>query len=97
MITSRGVKYTHNDHKHLILHPDSGPTRIRLIPTEHTQKKVVGDPPTPRHSVADPHAVAAIPQGGANDDPAVLTPWSGRFGRTVYILTPKHSILVKNS
>jgi len=72
-ITSRGVKYTHNDHKHLILHSNRGPTRIRPIPQEHPQKKVVGDggakhryidPPWSWHSVADPHAVATIPQGG---------------------------------
>jgi hypothetical protein len=90
-ITSRGVKYTHNDHKHSILDPDRGPTGIRLIPQEHPQKKVVGDggakhrsidPPTTWHSVADPHAVAAIPQGGANGDSAVLTPRPVRFGRT---------------
>jgi len=72
-LTSRGVKYTHNDHKHSILDPDRGPTRIRPIPQEHPQKKVVGDggakhrsidPPWSWHSVADPDAVAAIPQGG---------------------------------
>ena len=73
-LTSRGVKYTHNDHKHLILHSNRGPTRIRLIPQEHIQEVIpVGDggakhrsidPPTAWHSVADPHAVATIPQGG---------------------------------
>ena len=68
IITGRGLN-THNDHKHLTLHPDSGPTRIRLIPTEHTQKKVVGDPPTPRHSVADPHAVATLIHGGRTGPP----------------------------
>jgi len=40
------------------------------------------DPPTTWHSVADPHAVATILLGGANGDPAVLTPRSARFGRT---------------
>ena len=73
MITSRGVKYTHNDIKHSILDPDRGPTRIRLIPQEHTQKKVVGDggakhrsvaPPTTWYNVAGRHAVATICQGG---------------------------------
>ena len=72
-VTSRGVKYTHNDHKHSILHSNRGPRGIRLIPTEHTQKKVVGDggakhrsmaTPWSWHSVADPHAVRTIPQGG---------------------------------
>ena len=72
IITGRGVKYTHNDIKHRILHPDSGPTRIRLIPQASDQKKVVVgdggakhrsiDPPTTWHSVADPHAVATIPR-----------------------------------
>ena len=73
-LTSRGVKYTHNDHKHLILHHDSGPTRIRLIPTEHTPKKVVGDPPTPRHNVADPHAAATLIHGG--QDPTTTSSWA---------------------
>ena len=73
--------YTHNDHKHSILDPDRGPTRIRPIPQEHTQKKVVGDggakhrsidPPTAWHNVADPDAVATIPQGG----PVMIRPSS---------------------
>jgi hypothetical protein len=74
IITSRGVKYTHNDIKHSILHHHSGPTRIRLIPQASNQKKVaVGDggakhrsvdPPTTWHSVADPHAASTIDQGG---------------------------------
>jgi len=91
-LTSRGVKYTHNDMKHSILDPDRGPTRIRLIPQEHIQEVIPVtdggakhrsvDPPTTWHSVADPHAVATILQGGANGDPAVLTPHSARFGRT---------------
>ena len=53
--------------------------------------------PTAWHNVADPHAVAAIPQGGANDDPAVLTPRPRQLWRTMYILTSKHSILVTKS
>jgi hypothetical protein len=73
MITSRGVKYTHNDINSHILRSDSGPRGIRPIPQEHPQKKVVGDggaqhrsmdTPTAWHSVADPHAVATICQGG---------------------------------
>ena len=72
-LTSRGVKYTHNDRNSHILYSNRGPTGLCPIPQEHTQKKVVGDggakhrsidPPTAWHSVADPHAVAAIPQGG---------------------------------
>jgi hypothetical protein len=72
-LTSRGVEYTHNDINDTVLHSNRGPTRIRPIPQEHTQKKVVGDggaqhrymaPPTTWHSVADPHAASTIPQGG---------------------------------
>ena len=90
-LTSRGVKYTH-DINCVILHHHSGPTRIRLVPTEHTQQVIPVtdggakhrsvDTPWSWHSVADPHAVAAILQGGSHDDPAVLTPHSVRFGRT---------------
>ena len=40
------------------------PVGICPIPTEHPEKKVVGDPPTPRHSVADRHAVATLIHGG---------------------------------
>ena len=73
IITGRGVKYTHDINSH-ILRSDSGPTRIRLIPQASNQKKVVVgdggakhrsiDTPTTWHSVADPHAVATIHQGG---------------------------------
>ena len=45
IITGRGVKYTHNDIKHTVLHTDSGPRGIRLVPTEHTQKEIA--PPHP--------------------------------------------------
>ena len=68
-ITGRGVKYTHNDIKHSILHPDSGPTGIRLVPTEHTQKEIA--PPHPHD-----------PQSILGQEPAVLTPQSLRCGRT---------------
>ena len=103
IITGRGVKYTHNDIKHLVLHPDSGPRGIRLIPTEHTQKEItVGDggakhrsidPPTTWHNVADPHAVVTIHQGG----PALLTPRPLRTTATAQILCAKQVNLVKNS
>ena len=74
-VTSRDNKYTHNDHKHLILHHHSGPTRIRLIPqSRHQSLEVVGDPPTPRHSVADPHAVATLIHGG--QDPTTTSSWA---------------------
>ena len=74
-VTSRDNKYTHNDHKHLILHHHSGPTRIRLIPqSRHQSLEVVGDPPTPRHSVADPHAVATLIHGGL--DPTTRSFWA---------------------
>jgi hypothetical protein len=87
-LTNRGVKYTHNDHKHSILDPDRGPTRMGLIPQEHPQKKVVGDggaqhrlidTPTEPHNVADPHAVAEVHTVAG---PALPTPHSARFGRT---------------
>ena len=58
-LTSRGVKYTHNDHKHSIPRSDSGPTRIRPIPQEHIQKEIVHTP-NARHNVADRHAVATL-------------------------------------
>ena len=74
MITSRGVKYTHNDHKHLILHHDRGPLGLCGISQASDQKKVVVgdggakhrsiDPPTTWHSVADPHAASTIHKGG---------------------------------
>ena len=86
IITSRGVKYTH-DIKHRILHSNRGPTRIRLIPQASDQKKVVVgdggakhrsiDPPTTWHSVADPHAVATIHQGGPPGlDPTTTSSWA---------------------
>ena len=69
IITSRGVKYTH-DINCTVLHPDSGPTRMGLIPEASNPKKVVAgdggakhrsvDPPTPRHNVADPHAASTL-------------------------------------
>ena len=85
-VTSHGVKHTH-DHKHSILHSNRGPTRIRLIPQASDQKKVaVGDggakhrsidPPTTWHSVADPHAVATICQGGPPGlDPTLCSFWA---------------------
>ena len=48
IITGRGVKYTHNDIKHTVLHPDSGPTGIRLIPQERHQSLEVDTPHTIR-------------------------------------------------
>jgi hypothetical protein len=45
IITSRGVKYTHNDIKHTVLHTDSGPTRMGLIPEASDPKKVVMQDP----------------------------------------------------
>jgi len=52
------------------------------------------DPPTQRHSVADPHAETTLSHGG---DLVVLTPRLARFGRTVRLLSSKRCILVKNS
>ena len=87
IITGRGVKYTHNDIKHSILHPDSGPRGLCVIPQASDQKKVVVgdggakhrsiDPPTTWHSVADPHAVATIHQGGPPGlDPTTTPCWA---------------------
>ena len=73
-LTGRGVKYTHNDIRHTVLHPDSGPRGIRLIPQASTQEViviviVVGDggaehrsidPPTEPHNVPTRHAVAEV-------------------------------------
>ena len=87
-LTSRGVKYTH-DINCVTLHHHSGPVGLCVIhQSRHQPLEVVGDggakhrsidPPTEWHSVADPHAASTIPLGG----PAVLTPHSARFGRTV--------------
>ena len=73
IITSRGVKYTH-DINCTVLHSDRGPLGLCVISQASTQKVIpVGDggakhrsidPPTPRHNVADPHAVAAFEHGG---------------------------------
>ena len=74
IITSRGVKYTHNDIKHSIPHPDSGPLGLCGISQASNQKEItVGDggaqhryidPPTTWPSVADPDAASTIDQGG---------------------------------
>ena len=81
IITGRGVKYTHNDIKHSILHPDGGPARIRLIPTEHTQKEIA--PPHPD----DPQSI----QG---QEPAILTPRPRQTVATAQILCAKQVNLV---
>ena len=93
IITGRGVKYTHNDRDNDIPHPDSGPTRIRLIPTEHTQKKVAVrdggaqhrsvDTPTPPHNVPTRHAVAKVHTVAG---PKAWTPRPPQSRRTIYIL-----------
>ena len=76
------VKYTHNDRNNHIPRSDSGPPGIRPIPTEHPQKKVVGDggakhryidPPTEPHNVPTPHAVAKVHTVAG---PKALTPHS---------------------
>ena len=38
IITSRGVKYTHNDISHITLHTDSAGLRLQPIPAESTQE-----------------------------------------------------------
>ena len=84
IITGRGVKYTHNDIKHLILHPDSGPRGIRLIPEASTQKEIA--PPHPHD-----------PQSHTVREPAMLTPRPRRTTATAQILCAKQTILVKIS
>ena len=84
IITGRGVKYTHNDIKHLILHPDSGPRGIRLVPTEHTHEAIA--PPHPH----DPQSI----QGHG---PAILTPRPRHRLATTANTVAKQVILVKNS
>ena len=49
IISGRGVKYTHNDINDTVLHTDSGPTRMGLIPEASDPKKVV---------MQDPHVIA---------------------------------------
>ena len=74
IITSRGVKYTH-DIKHTVLHSDRGPLGLCGISQASNQKEIaVGDPPTPRHNVADPHAVATLIHGGV--DPTTRSFWA---------------------
>ena len=89
-LTSRGVEYTH-DVNCVILHHDSGHTRIRLIPKASTPEVIpVGDggakhrsidPPTTWYNVADPHAVATICPGGLGP----LTPRPRHPGRTTQL------------
>ena len=68
-LTSRGVKYTH-DINCVTLHHHSGPVGLCVISQASTQKEItVGDPPTPRHSVADRHAVATLIHGGRTGPP----------------------------
>ena len=68
-LTSRGVKYTH-DINRTVLHSDRGPLGLCVISQASTQKEItVGDPPTPRHSVADRHAVATLIHGGRTGPP----------------------------
>ena len=83
IITSRGVKYTH-DINCTVLHSNRGPLGLCGISQASDPKKVVRPHPHGPESILGP-------------GPAVLTPRPRHPGRTVYILTPKHSILVKNS
>ena len=84
IITGRGVKYTHNDIKHTVLHTDSGPRGIRLIPQASNQKEIV--PPHPH----DPQSI----QGHG---PAILTPRPRHRLATTANTVAKQVILVKNS
>jgi hypothetical protein len=96
-LTSRGVKYTH-DINGVILHHHSGPTRIRLISQASTQKEItVGDPPTPRHNVATPHAASTLSHGGWVPSNRPSSPQPHHKKRTAQLLQSKDTILVKNS
>ena len=86
IITSRGVKYTH-DINCTVLHSNRGPPGLCGISQASDQKKVVVgdggakhrsvDPPTTWHSVADPHAASTIDQGGPPGlDPTTRSFWA---------------------
>ena len=84
IITGRGVKYTHNDIKHTVLHPDSGPRGIRPVPTEHTQKEIA--PPHPHD-----------PQSTLGHGPSWLQPRPRRTVATAQYPCAKQVFLVKHS
>ena len=74
IITSRGVKYTH-DINCTVLHSNRGPLGLCGISQASDPKKVVvTDPPTARHNVATPHAVATLIHGGV--DPTTTSSWA---------------------
>ena len=86
IITSRGVKYTH-DINCVTLHHHSGPVGLCVIHQgRHQPLEVVGDggakhrsidPPTEWHSVADPHAASTIHPGGPPGlDPTLCSFWA---------------------
>ena len=62
IITGRGVKYTHNDINDTVLHPDSGPTGIRLIPQASNQKEIAPPHPHDPQSILGPGPVALPPR-----------------------------------
>jgi hypothetical protein len=68
-ITGRGVKYTHNDIKHTVLHSNRGPLGLCGISPASNQKEIT--PPYPHD-----------PQSILGQEPAVLTPQPHRSGRT---------------
>jgi hypothetical protein len=59
-LTGRGVKYTHNDHEHLILHHHSGPRGIRPIPQASTQEVIVIVVGGAQHRSMDPHTIGRV-------------------------------------
>ena len=65
IITGRGVKYTHNDIKHTVLHPDSGPTGLCVIHQERHQSLEVDH---------DHTRSAEYTRSGAGGAPATTTP-----------------------
>ena len=83
IITSRGVKYTHNDRDNDIPHPDSGPTRMGLVHPERHQSLEVD-----RHHTHDPASTHG-------PGPAVLTPRPRRTAVNAQILCAKQVNLVK--
>jgi hypothetical protein len=68
-------------------------SKIVIVASGGGAKHRLIDPPTQRHSVADPHAETTLSHGG----PGPLTPRLARFGRTTQLSQSKQTILVKNS
>ena len=85
IITSRGVKYTHNDINDTVLHPDSGPTRMGLVHPERHQSLEVDT-----HHTHDRQSILG-------QEPVVLRPRPRQSHDTTANTRAKLTILVKNS